>query len=319
MINIGLVDLDTTHPAFFASLLKGGDNLRVTAVFDGGAVQTPEYVAQFPRDHGVARVCASLDELVSSVDGAIVCSQNWDLRLERVRPFLEAGKPVFIDKPMVGSLRDMDALIALAARTRVPIMGGSTMRYADELVALREKVDGLGGAVSAFASGPGDLLNYGTHVVEMTTTYFGPQVEAVTHIGGGRSHLFRLDQRDGPPILLQLSSGRVEAGNGTVFAVTTERTLEVVQPKAGWTMKEAALKALTRFFREGVAPAPLDESLHVVRVCLAAAESIRTGRTIALADIPPGARFDGTAYTRDFARLGAWQGDGLSARSTYIV
>ena len=112
MINIGLVDLDTTHPAFFASLLKGGDDLRVTAVFDGGAVQTPEYVAHFAREHGVARVCASLDELVSSVDGAIVCSQNWDLRLERVRPFLEAGKPVFIDKPMVGSLRDMDALIA---------------------------------------------------------------------------------------------------------------------------------------------------------------------------------------------------------------
>lgn len=317
MINIGLIDLDTSHPAFFASLLRRTEDVRVTAVFDSGAVQTRDYVARFAAEHGIERICASLDELLSAVDGAMVLSQNWDAHLDRARPFLEAGKPVFIDKPIVGRLRDAEALLALAGRTGAPVMGGSTMRYVDEFAALREKAAGLGDMVSAFASGPGDVLNYGAHVVEMVTTFFGARVEAVTHIGGERSHLFLLEQRAGPPVVLQLSSGRVLASNGCVFALTTERSVEVVQPPNGWTMRDSTLRALTRFFREGVAPVPLEESLHVIRVCLAAAESRRAGRRVALADIPPGAGFDGAAYTRDFARLGAWQGDGLSARSLY--
>lgn len=317
MIRIGLIDLDTSHPGFFVPLLHRADDIRVTAVYDGGAAQTPEYVAGFAREHSIERVCASLEELAASVDGAMILSQNWDLHLERARPFLEAGKPVFIDKPIVGRLSDLKALLALADRTGAPLMGGSTMRFADELVALREKVAGLGGAVSAFASGPGDLLNYGAHVVEMVIAYFGARVEAVTHIGGDRSALFHFEQRGGPPVLVQLCSGQVLSTNGCLFAVTTERSVEVIQPQAGWTMRDSAFQAISRFFREGVPAVPVTESLEVVRILLAAAESRRTGQRIALAETPAGAGFDGAAYTRDFARLGAFQGDGLAARSVY--
>ncbi|MBX7213828.1 MAG: Gfo/Idh/MocA family oxidoreductase [Thermoflexales bacterium] len=319
MIRIGLVDVDTTHPGFFVPLLHQSPDLRVTALHDGGAVQTAEYVAGFAREHGIPQVCDSLDELVASVDAGLVLSQNWDLHLERARPFLEAGKPVFIDKPIAGRLADLEALQALAARTGTPVAGGSTMRYAEELVTLREKVAGLGGAVSAWASGPGDLLNYGTHILEMVLAFFGPQAEAVTHVGGKRSLLFHLELRDGPPVLVQFGSGKVMAGNGCVLVVTTGTSVEVVQPPNGWTMRNAAFAALGRFFREGVAPAPLADLLQSARVCLAAAEARRTGRRVALSELPSGAGFDGAAYTRDFARLGAWQKDGLDARAVYNV
>ena len=83
------------------------------------------------------------------------------------------------------------------------------------------------------------------------------------------------------------------------------------------TMRDSAFQAMSRFFREGVPAVPVTESLEVARILLAAAESRRTGRRIALADIPAEAGFDGAAYTRDFARLGACQGDGLAARSVY--
>lgn len=319
MIRIGLVDIDTTHPGFFVPLLHRAEDLRVTALYDGGAVQTADHVAGFAREHGIPRVCGSLQELVDSVDAAMVLSQNWDLHLERARPFLEAGKPVFIDKPIAGRLGDLEALADLAAKTGTPLAGGSTMRYADELVALREKVEGLGGAVSAWASGPGDLLNYGTHVMEMVLTFFGARVEAVTHIGGERSLLFHVALRGGPPVLVQFCSGQVLATNGCVLTVTTEKSVEVIQPPNGWTVRDSAFAALARFFREGVPPVPLAEAMQTVRVCLAAGESLRTGRRVALEEIPAGAGFDGAAYTREFARLGAWQKDGLKARSKFSV
>ena len=128
-----------------------------------------------------------------------------------------------------------------------------------------------------------------------------------------------MELRDGPPVLVQFGSGKVMAGNGCVLVVTTGTSVEVVQPPNGWTMRNAAFAALGRFFREGVAPAPLADLLQSARVCLAAAEARRTGRRVALSELPSGAGFDGAAYTRDFARLGAWQKDGLDARAVYNV
>ncbi len=318
MIRIGLVDLDTSHPAFFTNLLHRSPDMRVTAIYDGGAVQSSEYIAQFAHEHGIPQICNSLDELVAQVDGGMVLSQNWDVHLERARPFLLAGKPVFIDKPMVGRLSDLNALLALAKQTGTPVMGGSTMRFAAELGALRDKVADLGGVVSAFASGPGDLLNFGAHVVEMITAFFGAQITTVSHIGGTPSHLFRLDQRDGPPIILQLGGGQNGPGNGCVLVLTTQRSVEVIHPQGAWQMTDATLQALSHFFREGIAPLPLAASLQVVQICLAAAQSRHHGVPVALSAIHPNAGFDGAAYTRDYAKLGAWQHDGLSARSHYI-
>ncbi|NDD54089.1 hypothetical protein EBZ39_09455 [bacterium] len=218
---------DIKDRTFFTNLLHRSPDMRVTAIYDGGAVQSSEYIAQFAREHGIPQICNSLDELVAQVDGGMVLSQNWDLHLERARPFLLAGKPVFIDKPMVGRLSDLNALLVLAKQTGTPVMGGSTMRFAAELGALRDKVTDLGGVVSAFASGPGDLLNFGAHVVEMITAFFGAHITTVSHIGGNPSHLFRLDQLDGPPIILQLGGGQNGPGNGCVLVLTTQRSVEV--------------------------------------------------------------------------------------------
>lgn len=318
MIRIGLVDLDTSHPAFFINLLHRSPDMRVTAIYDGGAVQSPEYIAQFAREHGITQICNNLNELVAQVDGGMVLSQNWDLHLERARPFLLAGKPVFIDKPMVGRLSNLNALLTLAVQTGTPIMGGSTMRFAAELETLRNKVAELGGVVSAFASGPGDLLNFGAHVVEMVTAFFGAHFTTVSYIGGDHSHLFRLDQLNGQPIILQLGGGQNGPGNGCVLVLTTQRSVEVVHPQGAWQMADATLQALSHFFREGIAPLPLAESLQVVQICLAAAQSRHSGVAVALSAIHPNAGFDGATYTREYARLGAWQRDGLSARSHYV-
>src|SRR5437867_1141157 len=112
-------------------------DLKVTAVWDGGEVHPSGYAERFAREHGVNGVCATLEELVASVDAGMVLGQNWDLHVERARPFLEAGKPVFIDKPVVGSVADAETPLALEARTGTPVMGGSALRYAEDVAAVR--------------------------------------------------------------------------------------------------------------------------------------------------------------------------------------
>jgi predicted dehydrogenase len=184
VIRVGIVQLDTSLCEYFTPVVNNFEDLKVTAVWDDGWVRAPGYAEEFAREFGVEKVCASLDELVDSVDVGMLFGQNWDLHLEQARPFLEAGKRVFIDKPVVGSMRDVVALRELSERTGVPVMGGSSLRYAPELVALRERREELGQIVSAFASGPQDFFNYGVHAVAMVAGFFGPGVEAVRYITG---------------------------------------------------------------------------------------------------------------------------------------
>jgi predicted dehydrogenase len=44
------------------------------------------------------------------VDAVILHGAEWDRHVERATPFIEAGKPVLIDKPIVGKLRDAHRL-----------------------------------------------------------------------------------------------------------------------------------------------------------------------------------------------------------------
>lgn len=317
MIRIGIVDLDTSHSSYYTACINRLDDLRVTAVWDGGAVRPAGYMQDFAREHGIAQICTTLAEMAPLVDAAMLLGQNWDLHLERARPFLEAGKPVYVDKPIVGRWRDAVALLDLAARTGTPIMGGSSLRYARELVELREQLPQLGPIISAFASGPGDFLNYGTHIVDMVGGFFGPGAEAVSYIGGGSSHLMLLERHGGPPVILQFSGGLNHHDNACYLSITTERGIRAIQPQAGWGISEILVGKFAQFVRTGIPATPFADSLETVKVILAAAEARHTGRRIPLDAIPIDASFDGAAFTADYARGGGYEGTGLSARSRY--
>ena len=309
-IRVGMVDLDTSHCELFAPLVNATDDLRVTAVWDGGAVHPAGRAARFAAEYGIPQVCANLDEVVAGVDVGMVMGQDWDLHVERARPFLEAGKPVFIDKPIVGRMADVAALIELSERTGVPVMGGSSLRYAPGLDGLRRLVD-AGEVVSAFASGPHDRFNYGTHAAGMVGGVFGPGMRAVRHLASGATELHLVEHVSGARIVLQL--GTPDGWDYSFFiAVTTRAGVHSVNlpldDALSDVLNQALLEAFARFARGGPPPVPLGELLEEVTLPIAAAEARRTGRRVELASLPPGAGFDGAAFTRQYAAAGGWRG-----------
>jgi predicted dehydrogenase len=310
MIRVGVVDPDTSHGELYPPIVNRSGDVRVTAVFDGGSVHPAGWATGYGSRFGIENVCSSLAELVEAVDVGMVMGQDWDLHVERARPFLEAGKRVFIDKPIVGRMRDVDELVRLSDRTGVPVMAGSVLRYAPALRALRDRVEAIGPVVSAFASGPHDFFNYGVHAAAMLGGYFGPGVEAVTHIRGGTTDLLLVERRSGPPIVLQLSTP--DGWEYSFFlALTTDRSgVEAAKFVCDDPFSDEMMAAqLTEFvdFARGAPPrVALPDVLEEVTLCLAAAESRRTGRRVALAEIPATAAFDGAAFTRAYAIAGGW-------------
>jgi predicted dehydrogenase len=107
-------------------------------------IQEAELVGVMDIDEHRAKECAlkhhcavfhDLDTLLKSVDtvGVIVTTSR---HLEIAKPAIEAGKPVFIEKPIAGSVNEAEELVALAARKNVPVQIGHIERFNPAIRAL---------------------------------------------------------------------------------------------------------------------------------------------------------------------------------------
>lgn len=165
MIRIGVVNIDTSHPMAFSKYLLQGDRARYVAVYND-SFRGDDEVEAFMQKRGLERRCDSIAELAERTDIGFIQDANWDLHVEHALPFLERGKPVFIDKPLVGNLADCRRLEALA-RDGAAILGCSSLRYAREIADfLAEPEEERGEIVHVYGSAGVDEFNYGVHTVE---------------------------------------------------------------------------------------------------------------------------------------------------------
>ena len=299
MLKIGIADLDTSHPGRWVPILQEWDSVAVVACWDGGSVRPPGYAEQFAAEHNIPEVVPALADLIPLVDVVFVQSCNWDLHAERVRPFVEAGKGVYIDKPLAGNVADLLQLKEWAAQG-ADIIGGSSLRCCEEVKRIHGQTQGSD-LHTIFASGPNDFFNYGIHVIEMVQGAIGldrstPAV-AVTYLGSRDSVRLLVDYQDGLQAVLELQAA---AGFSLAVSAANGHWSATVQSD----FYRALLQDVVAHFRgERPFPADIDMLCEAVMVLLAGRESMRRGRLAPvrideLAADAPG--FDGDSFTVDY-------------------
>lgn len=299
-LKIGLVGLDTSHVVAFTQILNdpsrpdhvpGG---RVVAAFKGGspdvessASRVDKFTEELRGKWGV-EVVDSIEELVKRVDVVMLTSVDGRTHLNQVRPIFAAGKPVFIDKPFAATVRDALEIVRLGQAAKTPFFSSSSLRFAADVQSLKNSPS-LGGILGAFTYGPAptephhpDLVWYGIHSVEVLFTLMGPGCVSVsrTHTPGG-------DVVNG---LWQ--GGRV----GTVRAIRDgdraygavafgNKSVEAKVPVKAPGYRELLIEVM-KFFRTGVAPVPIEETLEIMAFMEAADLSkARAGAPVALKEL----------------------------------
>jgi len=201
MTRIGVVNIDTSHPKGFADYLKKGARARYVAVYNDG-FRGDDEVEGFMKSYGLERRCKSVEELADLVDIGFIQGCNWDLHLKHAMPFIERGKTVFIDKPVVGNLADCAKLEALTASGKL-ILGSSSARYAEEIVAFAEKPESeIGRILNVFGTAGVDEFNYAIHVVEAFGGLLGSMAVSNKFIGSTR-----IDGKTNECFFLRFSNG----------------------------------------------------------------------------------------------------------------
>src|SRR3546814_5117797 len=80
----------------------------------------------------------SVDELLEKVDFVLLETNDGRLHLEQAMQDFQAGKTVFIDKPIAASLGDEIKLFEAAKTYRVPVFSASSMSYMGKAIEVRQ-------------------------------------------------------------------------------------------------------------------------------------------------------------------------------------
>ncbi|MBQ8953600.1 MAG: Gfo/Idh/MocA family oxidoreductase [Clostridia bacterium] len=189
MFRVGIIGSENSHALAFSRIfnLSGKyEDIKVVAVW-GEDMEASEKIKA---ECGVDIV--KPEAMLGMVDAVMVTSRNGALHAGYARPFIEAGKPAFIDKPIANDAGEAAALIDLAFEKHVPVMGGSSLKLVAGTLAAREfaqarKAEGelIGGYVFAPVSmdNPyGGFYFYAAHLVETALTIFGYDPIAVTAV-----------------------------------------------------------------------------------------------------------------------------------------
>jgi hypothetical protein len=294
-MRIGIVDLDTSHPAAFVPLLRelGHD---VVMVFGGDTIVDDAYTRDFARQHAIAEVVADPAEMIGAVDLVFVHSVDWNVHLDRVRSFAEHDIAVHVSKPFAGRASDIRELRCLAA-AGARISGGSALRWSR---VVQDWADGGRTAQMGFAAILGHPLDQGVHAYSLLHGTLGPGIQAARTLDGP-DPLVELRWGDGRRAVVGHLRGR-RVHDYTVTLVTEDGVvhLDAADGELYEPFLAATVPSLTG---ESALPITFDQLLEPELAAIAAlASSHHGGAWIGLSDDAriDDVNFDSRGFVTDY-------------------
>lgn len=285
VFRLGMIGLDTSHVIAFTSYLNDPKNktgCRVVAGFPGGSPDFPasanrvdKFTQQLQETFGL-EIVDSIEELCQKVDGVMLESVDGRPHLEQAKLVIEAGKPLWVDKPVADDLADVIELFRLAKENNVPCWSSSAARFGEGVAGARDNEE-LGQIVacdvfgsSSWAEKHPSLYLYGIHAVEPLFTVMGPGCETVQRT-----------KTDGVDLVVGVwKEGRIGTfrdlrGGKTDFTkIIYGKNKMLTAKSSGYN---PLLQQIVQFFKTGNPPVSAEETIEIYAFMSAADESQAQG------------------------------------------
>lgn len=146
---IGLIGADFSLRAALIENNYPRDTAEMSAVCDRNPAMLERYREEHPDSR--AYLCSDWKELLANPDVDAVCIMVRDQYHEEIAvAALEAGKAVYLEKPMALSVEGCDRILETAWRTGSKLFIGHNMRYVPSILKMKEIIDsGLIGEIQS--------------------------------------------------------------------------------------------------------------------------------------------------------------------------
>ncbi|HOX24969.1 MAG TPA: Gfo/Idh/MocA family oxidoreductase [Candidatus Krumholzibacteria bacterium] len=249
--------------------------LRITHAWTQDQALTAQLCAACRIPHAVA----DLATLPRAVEAVIIARDDHERHWELARPFLEAGLPVFLDKPL--SLDATDVRRFRPYLEAGKLMTGSGLRFARELDEPRAELAAYGRLALVRGAVVLDWERYGVHMVEAILGLLPARPVAVTaHRCDHASVAIELD--DGCLALVDALGAVPKSFRIDLFGSGRNSTHEVAD---NFSMFRRMLWHFARMVESGEPPIPPERTLDVVRVLIAGRMSRHERRRVTIDEL----------------------------------
>ncbi|MDB6006597.1 MAG: Dehydrogenase [Prosthecobacter sp.] len=298
-IRAGIIGLDTSHVEHFTKILNTTPQqpevmgVHMVAAYPQGSKdieastkRVPEYTEKL-KALGV-EIVPSIHDLLDKVDVVFLESNDGRVHLEQLLPCIEAHKPVFIDKPIAGTLVDAIKILDASKKASIPVFSSSSLRFGKGTQAVRG--GSIGKVKQASTTSPAsleehhpDLFWYGIHGVESLFTVMGTGCQSVKR-GTVMEEVTTTDKVTKKVTKETVSritvTGTWEGGRTGTFTESKAYGGKAIGEKGeaaigSYDSYAPLLFAVVHFFRTGVAPVEPAETLEIYAFMEAADESKR--------------------------------------------
>lgn len=284
-IKVGMVGL-SVHSAAFSQILNDPEKkadlegCRVVALYhpkgNPDVDFSEEQLNKFESDIKKAgvKIMPSMKEMLDLVDVVMIETNDGRPHLEEVLPAFQAGKTVFVDKPVAADLAGVIQLYKKAQEFNVPVFTSSALRYVDNASKInrREVLSAFTYSPAALEKSHTDLFWYGIHGVELLYTVMGAGCKEVMQVQHTEDEdvVIGYWDNDRTGTFRGIRSGRGGFG-GTVF---TKDEIIALDPFTGY---RSLVVKIVEFFKTNIPPVPVEETIEIYAFMEAAQESARLG------------------------------------------
>ncbi len=282
---IGIIGAENSHAAAIAK------EINIAGTPAGFAVthiwgETAEFADKTAKAGQIPKIVSDPAEMLGQIDGLMVDHRDGQYHVAAARPFVEAGIPVFVDKPISTSLAEAREFLRFRRERGVPVTTLSSIPYQSCIGGIRSQLGTIGALRTVHLNGPGDphskyggIFFYGIHQIDLMISLFGIQAESVMAMVNGSTLASVVSYPDGLNVMIGMPGVKPFSITALGMDGAFHETI-----KMDASAYAATTELFTTMFRSRIEPFDDARMLAPIAVLEALRESVATGRKVS---VPP--------------------------------
>lgn len=229
----------------------------------------------------IPNVVSTPEEMIGQVDAIICATDIGAEHVERCRPFVEAGIPIFIDKPLTDNEEDLKTIVKWV-ENGAHIMSSSSLRYNKSLEIYYDRHYEFGNLRYILSPMAKYWETYGMHAVEQIFPLLGAGFEWVQNVGTYEKPMVHLHHQSGCDVDIPMGYGFQSNG----VTIMGEQCCRVVADTDSFYAFKKQLEVFVEYLRTGIPEHPFTDTIEMAKIIIAGIRSREeSGRRVYLSEI----------------------------------
>jgi len=244
----------------------------------------PADARQVARTSLVPNIVQGPQDVIGQVDAVIIPTDIGSEHLQRARPFIEAGLPVFVDKPLADNADDLRQFVNWWSEGKA-IMSSSALRYSLEFEDCRRRMSEVGEPRLITVTSVKSWQRYGIHAAEAAYPFLEPGGWlSVANTGTGQSNVVHVHHASGVEVLLTVIDD-MHGCFGCLGVYGTSGSMHT-QFADRFSALKRQLLGFVSYLRSGQRPFAFSETVELIKIIIAGKLSReQSGRRVLLSEI----------------------------------